>query len=102
MRVVDGDHDGFFGSNPDGVRSQLELATSYNCAGWNCIQPDGSGWYMVQGSELQDGNADHCYFYSNANSTCSSFTNIDPGWDTGASVWEKNPDLDWLVSHATP
>jgi hypothetical protein len=103
MRAVNGENDFFFGNTPDGVRQRLEWASGVSCPGsWNCLQPDGSGWYMVKGSELADGHADHCYFYSNADLTCSTFSSFDPGWNAGPAVWAKPADLDWLASHATP
>jgi hypothetical protein len=100
MRVVDGESDQFFGSNASGVRNQLNIATGLSCTGYNCLQADGSGWYMIANSEVQDGTADHCYFYSGANFTCSSYSSMDSGWDTGSVAWEKMADLTWLASMA--
>jgi dienelactone hydrolase len=103
MRAVNGEYDFFFGNTPHGVRSRLELASGVSCPGaWDCLQADGSGWYMVKGSELGDGHADHCYFYSNANLTCSAFSDFDASWNSGPSVWAKPADLDWLAAKATP
>jgi hypothetical protein len=101
-RAVDGDHDQYFGTTPDGVRTQLQIAMGVSCPGaWNCLQADGSGWYMVQPAQLVDGSADHCYFYNGANSTCSTFNGLDSNWANNATAWEMNPDLDWLDSRVT-
>jgi hypothetical protein len=101
LREVDGQSDQYFGNNQSGVQSQLQNVTGDTCASgtFNCLQADGSGWYIVPDSAVTDGKADHCYYYNSANSTCSSWTGFDTNWDTGSSSpWEKSQDLAWLVS----
>ena len=101
MRVINGENDGFFGGDPDGVRNQLQIATGVSCPGsWNCLQPDGSGWAMVRASELADGTADHCYYYVNGGLTCAPAP-IDPAW-SGSAAWARPADLNWLASKAGP
>jgi hypothetical protein len=99
LREVDGQSDQFFGGNQSGVQKQLQNVTGVSCASgtYDCTQPDGSGWYIVANSQVSDGTADHCY-YSGANYTCSSFSGIDSGWNTGSVSWEKIQDLAWLAS----
>jgi hypothetical protein len=100
LREVDGQSDQFFGSNQAGVQKQLQNVTGVTCASgsYNCLQGDGSGWYIVANSQVSDGTADHCYYYNQANSTCSSWSGFDSGWDTGSVTWEKIQDLAWLAS----
>jgi hypothetical protein len=101
LREVDGQSDQYFGNNQSGVQGQLQNVTGDTCAAgtFNCLQSDGSGWYIVANSQVADGTADHCYYYNQANSSCSSWSGFDSNWDTGtASPWEKSLDLAWLVS----
>jgi hypothetical protein len=100
LREVNGESDQFFGNNQAGVQKQLQNVTGDTCASgtYNCLQADGSGWYIVANSQVSDGTADHCYYYNKANSTCSSWSGFDTGWDTGSVTWEKIQDLAWLAS----
>jgi hypothetical protein len=99
LREVDGQSDQYFGNNQAGVQTQLQNVTGVTCASgtYNCLQGDGSGWYIVANSQVSDGTADHCYYYNKANSTCSSWSGFDSGWDTGSVTWEKIQDLAWLA-----
>jgi hypothetical protein len=100
LREVNGESDQYFGNNQSGVQKQLQNVTGVTCASgtYNCLQSDGSGWYIVANSQVSDGTADHCYYYNQANSTCSSWSGFDTNWDTGTtSPWEKSPDLNWLA-----
>ena len=100
LREVDGQSDQFFGGSQSGVQKQLQNVTGVSCAAgsYDCLQADGSGWRIVANSEVSDGTADHCYYYSGANYTCSSFSAIDTRWNTGSVDWEKIQDLTWLAS----
>ena len=101
LREVNGQVDQYFGATQSGVQSQLQKVTGVSCASgtYDCLQPDGSGWYIIANSELVDGKADHCYFYNGANSTCSSWNGFDVKWDTGTTLpWQKIQDLAWLMS----
>jgi hypothetical protein len=75
--------------------------TGVSCAAgtFNCLQADGSGWYIVANSQVSDGSADHCYYYNGANSTCGTWNGFDSAWDTGTTLpWQKIQDLAWLMS----
>lgn len=101
LREVNGQSDQYFGGSQSGVQSQLQKVTGYTCASgtYNCLQADGSGWYIVANNQVSDGTADHCYYYSGANSTCGSFSGFDSGWNTGTTLpWQKIQDLAWLMS----
>lgn len=101
LREVNGQSDQYFGNNQSGVQSQLQKVTGVSCTAgsYNCLQADGSGWYIVANSQVSDGSADHCYYYNGANSSCSSFSGFDSGWNTGATLpWQKMQDLAWLMT----
>jgi hypothetical protein len=101
LREVDGQADQYFGNNQSGVQSQLQKVTGVSCAAgtFNCLQADGSGWYIVANSQVSDGSADHCYYYNGANSTCGTWNGFDSAWDTGTTLpWQKIQDLAWLMS----
>ncbi len=45
--------------------SALTALTGDSCGStYNCLQPDGSGYYIVANSQVADGIADHCYWTS--------------------------------------
>jgi hypothetical protein len=102
LRVVNGEVDTFGGGNANAVRTQSQLVTGVSCGStaYSCLQANGSGWYMVKGSETQDGSADHCYMLNGDG--CKAGTALDTGWASGASAWELNANLDWLKSFVTP
>lgn len=103
MRSINGENDEFFGSNANGVRTQLQKVVGVSCSGsWNCLQSDGSGWQMVRASELSDRTANHCYYFQNGNRACTSNNGYDPTWRTGTASWSLGPSLDWLMSRTTP
>src|SRR5262245_35266232 len=60
LRIVNGGSDVFGGSSS---RTQLQNITGVSCgsSGVNCLQANGSGWYLVQNNQVGDGSADHCY-----------------------------------------
>ena len=81
----------------------LQEYTGDNCgSSFNCLQPDGSGYYVVSNNEVADGNADHCYWQS-VNTTTDSCTwfisNFDPGFQPPAMTpWSLISNLNWLKS----
>ena len=97
---VSGESDQFFGGSQSGVQTQLQHVSGVSCAkgAYNCLQADGSGWYIVANSQVSDGTADHCYMMNGSNSTCSNSNTLDPNWDNGSVVWEKSQDLAWLAN----
>jgi hypothetical protein len=99
-RAIDGEHDGFFGDTADGVRKQLEIVSGRSCPGaMDCLQPDGSGWYIVRDAQLRDGSADHCYFLDAADGYCAKFKGLDENWAEGNEPWALKPNLEWLAGH---
>ena len=99
MRAVNGEADGFFGLNVEGVRKQLQRTVGAVCAGQDsCEQPGGGGWHVVRHGELKDKAADHCYFFDAANNYCSEYKGLDPNWATGSAPWALRANLDWLSS----
>jgi hypothetical protein len=97
MTVIDGQNDEIF----QPVQPQLQNITGLTCAAGSiqCWNSDGSGggWYIVQNSEVQSGDANHCYFISN--SDCLAIG--DTTWLFGSENWSVGPNLDWLASFGT-
>ena len=57
----------------------------------NCLRQDGSGWYIIANSEVQDGDADHVYFVFG--------DSLDPGFAPDARhAWSLSTNLSWLAS----
>jgi hypothetical protein len=94
LRVVNGELDGFMGSNASSVRAQLQELTGLTCgsSAYSCLQSNNSGWYMVSSAEVSDGSADHCYMRSGG---CLA-SKLDATWNTGAAPWSLEINLDWL------
>ncbi|MEW6733580.1 MAG: hypothetical protein AB1489_19785 [Acidobacteriota bacterium] len=99
LRAINGQRDIFVGSNTSGVRSQLQTLTGFNCgsSALSCLQNNGSGWYIVQDGQTQDGRADHCYMFVGG---CTG--NLDPNFVNGNAPFCLNPNLDWLKNFARP
>lgn len=103
LRAVDGEKDQFIGPNANNVRSQFLTLTGLSCGSTatNCLQANGSGWYIVQNAQVGDGSADHCYMRRTGD--CGGSQNsLDAGWQTGTAPWELNANLDWLKTFTTP
>lgn len=98
-RSITGEADGFFGDTLEGVRKQLEVVSGRSCPGAvDCLQPDGSGWYIVRNTQVRDGGADHCFFFDHADGYCAKFKGLDANWSEGKEPWSLAPSLDWLAS----
>jgi hypothetical protein len=97
MTVIDGQNDEIF----QPVQPELQNITGLACPSGSiqCWNPDGSGggWYIVQNSEVQSGDANHCYFISN--SDCIAIGDIT--WMFGSENWSVGPNLDWLATFGT-
>jgi dienelactone hydrolase len=97
ITVIDGQNDEIF----QPVQPELQNITGLACPSGSiqCWNPDGSGggWYIVQNSEVQSGDANHCYFISN--SDCIAIGDIT--WMFGSENWSVGPNLDWLASFGT-
>jgi hypothetical protein len=110
LRAVVGQKDQFVGNGAFGIgagtaaaaRTQLMSLTGLTCSSttFNCLRSDGSGWYLVQNSQVQDGSADHCHM--RASGDCSgSQDSLDAGWANGSDPWELAANLDWLNGFVT-
>ncbi|HYI18875.1 MAG TPA: PA14 domain-containing protein, partial [Solirubrobacteraceae bacterium] len=105
LRIVNGSLSDDMGEGT-AARTQLDVLTERRCgaAANRCLAPDGSGWYLVQHSEVADGIADHCYFHGGGG--CSYSPPFDPGWLTPSTApWGMKASLDWLESvlgHTAP
>jgi hypothetical protein len=104
LRAVDGEQDMFIGPNASNVRSQFLTLTGLSCGSTatNCLQSNGSGWYIVQNGQVADGSADHCYMRTAGNNCTASQNSLDAGWQNGTDPWELNANLDWLKTFTTP
>jgi dienelactone hydrolase len=106
LRINIGQNDSFIYPNGFNPTNQIAM-TGDNCGtSFQCLQADGSGYYIVQNSEVADGNADHCYWMSVNTSTDSctlTITNFDPGFQPPATTsWSMITTLNWLRSQLKP
>ncbi|HLI86354.1 MAG TPA: hypothetical protein VKV17_20760 [Bryobacteraceae bacterium] len=97
ITVIDGESDEFF----QPVQQELQNVTGLACpaGATQCWNSDGSGggWYIVQNTQVQSGDANHCYFISSS----SCFSIGDTTWMFGSENWSLGPNLDWLASFGT-
>ena len=95
LRAVNGEND----ANWVNQQQQLEAITGQKCAAGakQCLRANGSGWYVVADSQVQDGSADHCYHVVGG---CSNTSPLDPGYSAGSDPWAMKPNLDWLAGFA--
>jgi len=79
-------------------RSQAQLVTGLTCSGQqSCFRSNGSGWYIVKDTEVQDLYADHCFMgYGGLYGTQCSGLLVDSGYQNGAAAWQLNATLNWL------
>lgn len=96
MRAVSGEHDGFAGGTPDSVRADLITVTGQTCGTtvWDCLQLDGSGWYMVKDAQVADGTADHCFFLSGG----CNMPDIDSVFWMGNTEFSLDTNVAWLAN----
>ena len=98
LTVVNGESDVFFGG-----QTPLMNVSGYECpaGAFQCWSPSGSGagWYIVQDTQVEDGDADHCYpIYG----SCTAPTRFDLNWfPESTHDWSLKPNLDWLASFGT-
>lgn len=81
--------------------SGLNGLTGQNCSTFNCLNPDGSGYYVVSNSEVADGVADHCWWQSvnklAPTNSCKSPPTFDPGFPPPSTApWSLVTSLNWL------
>ncbi len=86
--------------------SNLQAATGTLC--WSsqqsCFRSNGSGWFLVANTQVEDGHADHCYFVGadtdGSEIGCSTkATRLDNGW-LGTQPWSLSTNLNWLTQFA--
>ncbi len=78
-------------SRQEQLRPQLAQVTGKSCDGLSCVDPtDGSGWLLVPGDQLTDGEADHKFEMLDGGS------NADPAWFLSDEPWGLNATISWL------
>ena len=99
IRIVSGEDDGF------GSQQSFELISGKACSegAYNCLNSDGSGWYRISNTEVQDGSADHCHIVNSPQpdgwGCIPDNPPFDKGWLPSASnEWSLLPNLEWLAS----
>ncbi|MEE7502562.1 hypothetical protein [Methylobacterium mesophilicum] len=100
LRIINGEHDGFVGGSLAVAASQAALVTGLSCSSGSqsCFRTNGSGWYVVKDSEVQDGYADHCFMgYGGLPYTQCMGLYVDSHYASGRTGWELNPTMDWLA-----
>jgi len=107
LRVVNGIHDQFLGPSATGAYSQSRTVTGMDCpdGSTSCFRSNGSGWYVVQNIQVEDGFAEHCYMYIRhglQDSCPETEYSLDAGWENGTDAWQLNANLDWLAGFAQP
>ena len=103
IRSMVGENDIYFGKNINGVRIQQNSISGTICDDdytTDCLQNDGSGWYIIQEFETSSGTAPHCYAYKNTD--CHSgqwddhYINDDP-LKQKQRKWSQQKNLQWLI-----
>lgn len=99
IRSMVGQNDGYFGVNMNGVRTQQNSISGTVCEGdaTDCLQSDGSGWYIIQNFETASGTAPHCYAYSNANCHSGLWDNNYQNDPAMQRTWSFQSNLQWLM-----
>ena len=96
LMIVNGEDDFYYGG-----QLPVERVSGLSCPSGSseCWSPDGSGsgWYLIQDSEVTDGNADHCY--QMVGDCVLGF--FDPIWFLGTADWSLKSNLDWLATLGT-
>jgi hypothetical protein len=99
-----GENDDFFcgsSNNNAGCRVSQNAITGYQCSSPSvqCLQTDGSGWYIVQATETGSGTAEHCYAY--LDSECvDDLAEFDSEYYQGCQLtceWSFESNLQWLI-----
>jgi hypothetical protein len=79
----------------------MNKLTGLSCWSSPCVRADGSGYRVVEHSEVADGVADHCYWLG-ANlqvpsNSCTPTPTFDPGFRPPSTTpWSLITSLDWL------
>ncbi|MBO0797184.1 MAG: hypothetical protein J2P31_00015, partial [Blastocatellia bacterium] len=108
LRVVNGEKDIFVGSPlpnatinlpitppinlPDNGRIQARALTGFQCnTSNNCLQSNGSGWYLVLDTEITGGGAEHCYWRKSRN----NINQCDGARDELNAQWQTDDKAPW-------
>jgi hypothetical protein len=96
LRIVDG---------TEQDQANLETITGCSSATHDCFRANGSGWYIVQDSELESDHSGHCYYIAPEKDGgvvgCTNFppNGFDPGWAPPSTLtWSLDTDLNWLAT----
>jgi|HubBroStandDraft_4_1064222.scaffolds.fasta_scaffold26213_3 hypothetical protein len=102
LRAVNGQADEFTGDTEAKQQTNMQSLTGFDCASGStsCLQSNGSGWIIVQNSQTQADDADHCYMRHGG--CLASQNSLDSGWENGSSNWELAANLTWLTQFTTP
>jgi len=105
IRSVVGEHDQVFGCDyaggscgRPGVRAQQVATTGYNCPvpAYNCLQADGSGYYVISDAESSLPSAVHCALW--VTNQCG--TTHTAAYKNSANLWSQSQNLEWLARRA--
>ena len=101
IRLINGESDTFVGPTASNVRTANQAITGLSCgsSAYSCFRTNGSGWYIVKGSEVSDGQADHCYMLVGG---CTSPSGLDNGFKTGSLAWQMHANQNWLKTFVSP
>jgi pimeloyl-ACP methyl ester carboxylesterase len=82
----------------------LAALTGDNCGGiYDCLQSDGSGYYIVSNAEVADHSADHCYWMAVSKiwygcTLHPTIAGLDPGFAPPSTLtWSMITNLNWLA-----
>jgi hypothetical protein len=102
LRAVNGQGDEFTGDTEAKQQTNMQELTGFDCSSGStsCLQNNGSGWIIVQNSQTEADDADHCYMRDGG--CLASQNSLDSGWKSGSSNWELNANLTWLTQFTTP
>lgn len=102
-RYIIGEDDYITGGGPDMVYGENKQMSGYDCGASNdCLQLDGSGYYIVKGSEFEKATctvADHAIFWTGDNAHNGPLT---CDFVQGSHNWSMTENFDWLAKAATP
>lgn len=89
-----------FGSQPE-----VQRITGTSCAPstMNCLNSDGSGWYVVANGAVQDGDADHGYFANGAVADLGFAPPSTAPWSVATNAawmlsWTRGPSVPQRIS----
>eukprot|EP01084_Bolivina_argentea_P295603 508972_1 len=96
-----GINDGIFCTGAESCRNSQTTITGYSCPNQlQCMQNDGSGWYVIQTSETASGAAEHCYMFLNSECQDAFDANYYPSCEN--CDWSLQADLGWLIGRLYP